>query len=331
MRRLPVLAALVLAALIAASAWLAIVAQSDPEPLPTAEHLPRDDDQSQQQQSQSEPEPGPDDEEERQESTEQEPSQGEASEAMQEDDQAEPDGPVEPAPDPVDVLIEALDVPRPPVEPDLSPEPTVVIELRTYVVEPGDTLADIARPLNIDLADLITANELDSPDLLYIGQELAIPVEIVVTEPLEETEPSHEPVEVAPANTEDGIVYGTIRDHERGVVNSAIIALSQADPAVRLVEACVDGVRRSFIQGLQLPDGPTRIYWRYDHDSLNTDRWSAEDGLLESVRPCPFLNRLYGIEGTKSLWIRIGGIDLTFTFENLIPSDMLNNLASCGK
>ena len=41
-RRLPVLADLIVAVLISASAWLAIEAESDPEPLTTTEHLPRD-------------------------------------------------------------------------------------------------------------------------------------------------------------------------------------------------------------------------------------------------------------------------------------------------
>lgn len=328
MRRLPVLAALVLASLIAASAWLAIVAQSDPEPLPTTEHFPRDDDQSQQQESQAQP--GPEDEEAEQQSAEQESSEEEASEESQEEQETEPAEPIEPPPDSVDMLIEALDVPRPQVEPESAPEPTVVIEFETYVVEAGDTLADIARMLNIDLEDLITANELDSPDLLHIGQEIAIPIEVTVIEPVEEDAPSFEPVEIAPSKTENGIVYGTIRDYERGVINSAVIAMSQTDASVRLVEACIDGKRRTYIMGLQLPEGPTRIYWRFDDGSLNTDRWTSGDDLVESMTFCPFLHTLDEQEGIRNLWIRIGGEDLSFGVELLIPDDIRSNIAYCG-
>lgn len=327
MRRRSVLAALVLAALIAASAWLAIVAQSDPEPLPNAEHLPRDDQQSQQQQSQSQPGPGPDDDQAEQQSAQSEPSEQQDTQASPEEDSE----PVEPTPDPVDVLIAALEVPRPPIEPQPTPETTVVIEYETYVVEEGDTLAEIADISGIDLHDLIAANVLDSPDLLYIGQELAVPVQLMVTAPPEPTEPTFEPVEVVPSITDAGIVYGTIRDHERGVVNSALVATSQTDASVRLVEACIDGKRRTYIMGLPLSQGPTRIYWRFDEGPLSTDRWTVDDDLVESNTWGPFLHTLDEQEGLRTLWIRIGGHDLTFGIENLIPDEILANFAYCAR
>lgn len=330
MRRLPVLAALVLAALIAASAWLAIVAQSDPEPLPTTEHLPRDDEQSQQQQSQAQPEPGPDDEEGEQQAAESEPSDEEASQQSQEQD-TEPAESVEPAPDPIDVLIAALDVPRPPIEPQPPPQTTTVIEFETYVVEEGDTLADIAEFLEIDLHDLIEANALDSPDLLHVYQELVVPIEVAATEPAVEPQPSFEPVEVAPSITDAGIVYGTIRDHERGVVNSAVIATSLTDASIRLVEACIDGKRRTYIMGLPLLESPTRIYWRFDDGPVSTDRWMAGDDLIESTSWCPFLHTLDEQEGIRTLWIRVGGQDLTFGIENLVPDEILENFSYCGR
>ena len=254
MPRLPLLGVLLAAAIVAASAWLAIDARTDPQPLPFAEHLPRDDEQSQSEESQDQPEPGP--EEEADQELADEDSAGEdAAQESQEDEDAEPTEPLEPVREPVDVLIAALDVPRPQIEPAPKPETTVVLDLETYVVEAGDTLADIAETLGIELHDLIASNELDSPDLLYVGHELAVPVEVVATELVEETEPSFEPVEIAPAITGDGIVYGTVHDHEHGVVNSAVIATSLTDASARLVEACVDGVRRTYITGLSLPDG----------------------------------------------------------------------------
>ncbi len=330
MRRLPVLAALVLAALIAASAWLAIVAQSDPEPLPTTEHLPRDDEQSQQQQSQAQPEPGPDDEQAEQQSAQSEPSDEEASQRSQEQDTERAES-VEPAFDPVDVLIAALDVPRPPIEPPPPPQTTTVIEFETYVVEEGDTLADIAEFLEIDLRELVEANALDSPDLLHVDQELVVPIEVIATEPAEEPQPSFEPVEVVPSITDAGIVYGTIRDHERGVVNSAVIATSLTDASIRLVEACIDGKRRTYIMGLPLLESPTRIYWRFDDGPVSTDRWMAGDDLIESTSWCPFLHTLDEQEGIRTLWIRIGGQDLTFGIENLVPDEILVNFSYCGR
>ena len=127
---------------------------------------------------------------------------------------------------------------------------------------------------------------------------------------------------------EEGVIYGTIHDHERGVVNTAVVFTSQSDPTVQLVEACVDGVRRTYLMGLQLSDGLTRLYWRIDGGALNTDRWRAADELLESTRWCPLLNDLG--EAT-TLWVRAGGLDLTFGVENLGPAEIAHNFFICGR
>ena len=341
MQRLPLLAALVVAAIVAASAWLAIDARSDPRPLPPAEHLPRDDDQSQQEGSQAEPQPDaqPDDAEVEQKQSEQDSEQQEAledepSESLSEEEAAETEEVPELPANPVDILIHAFDLPHRVVEPALASPP----EFTTYIVESGDTLAEIGRRFDVDLLRLIEVNELDAPDLLDIGVELRVPIEgleiALAADPEAEREPLQWPTEVAPPITTESIVYGTILDHESGFINSAIIALSVADSSIRLVEACVDGVRRSYIQGLSLPDGPTRVYWRFEDGPLKgplrTNRWNADAGVLEAVHPYPFLNRLLGSEATQSLWIRVGGSDLTFTFENSIPEDLFNNFHICG-
>ena len=329
MRRLPVLAALVVAAIIAASAWLVIEAQSDPQPLPVPEHLPRDDEQAQQQQSQSEPNPNPDEQSEGQESADQEPSGEEASESPSESDESEPDETIDSPLTPADILIRALEIERPAIEPvAFQPPPSAYT---TYIIEPGDTLADIAAQFAVKLDDLIAANELLLPDLLQVGQELTIPLKAAVSLPNEGPEPLPEPVEVPSAVTEQGIVYGTIRDHERGVVNSAVIARAQTDSTVILVEACVDGVRRTYIMGLPLTEGQPRIYWRFDGGPLNTDRWSAEADRVESIRWYPFLHTVDEMEGVKTLWVRIAGTDLTFGMEHIVPEEMRYNFNICGR
>ncbi len=328
MRRLPVIAALIVAAIIAASAWLAIEAQSDPQPLLVAEHLPRDDQQAQQQ-SQSELNPDPDEQSEEQKSADQEPSDEDASASLSESDGSEPDETIDSPQTPADILIRALEIERPAIEPEaFQPPPSAYT---TYIIEPGDTLADIAAQFEVNLDDLVAVNELFLPDLLHVGQELTIPLKAAVSLPTEGPEPPPEPVEVAPAVTEHGIVYGTIRDHERGVVNSAVIARAQTDSTVTLVEACVDGVRRTYIMGLPLTEGQPRIYWRFDAGPLNTDRWSAEADRVESIRWYPFLHTVDEMEGVKTLWVRIAGIDLTFGMEHIVPDEMRYNFNICGR
>ena len=44
-----------------------------------------------------------------------------------------------------------------------------------YVVQPGDTLAQIANQLGVRIDDLITLNGIQNPDVLQVGQELKIP------------------------------------------------------------------------------------------------------------------------------------------------------------
>ena len=45
----------------------------------------------------------------------------------------------------------------------------------TYVVKPGDTLSTIAASLGVSLQDLINANGITNPDLIFVGEELTIP------------------------------------------------------------------------------------------------------------------------------------------------------------
>ncbi len=44
-----------------------------------------------------------------------------------------------------------------------------------YIVQSGDTLSSISSRFNVDLTDLMTANDLSDPNLLSAGQELVIP------------------------------------------------------------------------------------------------------------------------------------------------------------
>ena len=58
-----------------------------------------------------------------------------------------------------------------------APVATAAIDAsaRRYVVAPGDTLALLARRFGTTVPALVAANELDSPDLILVGQELLIP------------------------------------------------------------------------------------------------------------------------------------------------------------
>ncbi len=343
MSRLLLLALVVLIGIAGASALLVTGAESDDDSVISSEQLPRDDgpsEQDAQQQSEPPPEPPEDDAEateaagdaepvaddETEEVSADEPSSEDQEEvAAEEPQEEEPGAMVEDAElDPADVVIKALDIERPLIV--AAVDPTVVTSI--YIVEPGDTLSDIAGRLGVTLEELIAANELDTPDVIDVGLELTIPGAESVVESGAEPAPSLEANEVAPVLAEEGVIYGTIHDHERGVVNTAMVFPSQSDPTVQLVEACVDGVRRSYLIGLQLSDGLTRLYWRIDGGALNTDRWRADDELLESTRRSPIVDDL---EEATTLWVRVGSVDLTLGVENLGPDEIAHNFSICGR
>jgi LysM repeat protein len=45
-----------------------------------------------------------------------------------------------------------------------------------YVVQSGDTLGSISTQFDVPIDDIMAANELSNPDVLFVGQELTIPI-----------------------------------------------------------------------------------------------------------------------------------------------------------
>jgi LysM repeat protein len=62
--------------------------------------------------------------------------------------------------------------PQAPAAATPSPEPTTT----TYVVQAGDSLSGIAFQFDVSVEDLMRANGLTDADLLFVGQELIIPI-----------------------------------------------------------------------------------------------------------------------------------------------------------
>ena len=52
----------------------------------------------------------------------------------------------------------------------------------TYTVTIGDSLSKIAKKTHVRLEDLLSANNIDNPDSLYMGQEIIIPSDKPATE-----------------------------------------------------------------------------------------------------------------------------------------------------
>lgn len=54
-------------------------------------------------------------------------------------------------------------------------QPTEVLANSKYVVQPGDTLLEIAQKYGVDLDELVAVNHIANPDEIDTGQELMIP------------------------------------------------------------------------------------------------------------------------------------------------------------
>ena len=68
-----------------------------------------------------------------------------------------------PTPTPIAVL--------PPTPPPATPTPSE----QTYIVKAGDNPASIAQQFRVKTEDLMSANNIDDPQKLQVGQELKIP------------------------------------------------------------------------------------------------------------------------------------------------------------
>lgn len=78
-------------------------------------------------------------------------------------------------------------------EPEPTPTPTGMAlpgGAELYVVESGDTLANIAGRFDLSVQDLIDANDLADPDVLRPGDELIIPSVAGAPDGEEPTEPA---------------------------------------------------------------------------------------------------------------------------------------------
>lgn len=92
--------------------------------------------------------------------------------------------------------------PTPTPLPTVSP-PTPTPAPLLHTVQPGETLAGIARAYNVSLAELIAVNNIQNPDLLQVGQELVIPGHWVTPTLVPPTSPptTTSPIPVGPSPT----------------------------------------------------------------------------------------------------------------------------------
>jgi lipoprotein-anchoring transpeptidase ErfK/SrfK len=140
-----------------------------------------------------------------------------------------------------------------------------------HVVEQGQELGLIARLYGVSIQDIIAMNELDNPDLLYVGQKLTIPAAGIY-------EPSAADAPAAPTNTGKSIVVSTEEQRIYAYENGQLV--------------------HSYLVSTGLPDSPTvhgdfQIFVKY----LKTDM-SGPGYYLPDVPYTMYFYQGYGIHGT---------------------------------
>jgi lipoprotein-anchoring transpeptidase ErfK/SrfK len=140
-----------------------------------------------------------------------------------------------------------------------------------HVVEQGQELGLIARLYGVSMQDIIAMNELDNPDLLYVGQKLTIPAAGIY-------EPSAADAPAAPTNTGKSIVVSTEEQRIYAYENGQLV--------------------HSYLVSTGLPDSPTvhgdfQIFVKY----LKTDM-SGPGYYLPDVPYTMYFYQGYGIHGT---------------------------------
>jgi len=169
------------------------------------------------------------------------------------------------------VLELSMIVTDPPAQTSSSSSTPYTGQTTVHVVEQGQELGLIAKLYNVSLQDIIDLNQLDNPDLLYVGQELTIPAAGVYT-------PSAADAPAAPTSVGKSIVVATTQQRIYAYENGQLV--------------------RSDLVSTGLPDTPTvlgdyKVYQKY----VKTDR-SGPGYYLPDVPYTMYFYEGYGIHGT---------------------------------
>jgi len=176
-------------------------------------------------------------------------------------------------------------------------------ETTSHVVEQGEELGLIARQYGVSVDDIMALNEIDNPDLLYVGQELTIPAAGVYEPPVAEAP-------AAPTTTGRSLVVSVSDQRIYAYENGQLV--------------------HSHLVSTGLPDTPTvlgdyQVYVKYEATDL-----SGPGYYLPQVPYTMYFYQGYGIHGTY--WHNAFGRPMSHGCVNL-PVDEAQwffNFASVG-
>jgi lipoprotein-anchoring transpeptidase ErfK/SrfK len=175
------------------------------------------------------------------------------------------------------VLSEPVSAPTPIVTP--APSSTL------HVVQEAETLSGIARRYGVSVGELVRVNELANPDLLYVGQELALPrgASDPATRESDPTtvpiEPTREPSPLSPDRTvEDRWIDVDISEQR--------LTAYEADTPVRTTLVSTG------LPNTPTPLGEFRIWIKFRFDDM-----AGSDYYIEDVPYVMYFHEGYGLHG----------------------------------
>ncbi len=148
--------------------------------------------------------------------------------------------PISPIVSTAEALALATDTPEPEEGPPL------------HIVQGGDTLGNLSQFYDVPLGDIMEANGLTNADILFVGQELVIPVGGLPTETPEPTSTATPNVPPSPVATEPP---------ESGEVIIEITAVQGVgEPSTEIVQIVNNGDRQVALLNWELRDASGLVY-----------------------------------------------------------------------
>ena len=168
-------------------------------------------------------------------------------------------------------------------EPAPSPTPSPTGTPGFRVVQAGETLTGIARTYGVSAEELVLLNELTNPDLVYVGQRLALPRSVDGTKTLEPS-PTEMPVEPTPSPAP-----ASGQSEERWID----VDISEQ----RLTAYEGETLVRTTLVSTGLPNTPTplgqfRIWIKFRYDDM-----AGADYYIEDVPYVMYFHEGYGLHG----------------------------------
>ena len=125
-------------------------------------------------------------------------------------------------------------------------------EMPRYTVQSGDTLGKISVEFDVDIPDILLANNMDNPNFLQVGQELIIPVGGIPTATPPPTETPITPLTPTPLSVE-------LPDEGEAIVKIGEV-LAAGNLAEEVVSIVNTGTRPIALLGWRLSDAQGHTY-----------------------------------------------------------------------